>query len=137
MSLIRINSQPSRRQLLVFAAAWAVFVSAWGIVAWKRGNPSLAGMLVVIASVVPLAGLVFAPLLRWLYVGLSYATYPIGFVISHVVLAILYYLVFTPIGLIMRLLRYDPLTRRFDPKASSYWQERANPKPTASYFRQD
>ena len=136
MSLIRLNHTPSRQQQLVFGTAWTVFVGGWGVVAWAKGEPQLAGILLIVAGVLPLAGLLFPPLLRWSYVLLSYITYPIGFVVSHVVLAILYYLVFTPVGLIMRLLRYDPLTRRLDPKAASYWQERPKPGPAADYFRQ-
>ncbi len=137
MSLIRINTQPSRQQLLGFSLAWLVFFGSWGVVAWSKAEPTLARGLWALAGGIPLAGLFFPRGLRLVYIALSYATYPIGFVVSHVVLAIIYYLVFTPIGLIMRLLRYDPLTRRFDAKATSYWQERTNPKSIASYFRQN
>ena len=137
MSLIRINSNPSRKQLLAFGLAWLVFFGSWGFVAATKSGPVLARGLWLLAGVIPLAGLFSPRGLRLVYVALSYATYPIGFVVSHVVLAIVYYLVFTPLGLIMRLLRYDPLSRRFDPQAASYWQKRANPKSVASYFRQD
>jgi hypothetical protein len=137
MPLIRINTQPSRNQLILFGGAWLVFFGIWGFLASAKGSPVLARGLWILAGAVPLVGLVVPGLMRLVFVGLSYATYPIGFVVSHVVLAILYYLVFTPIGLIMRLLRYDPLSRRFAPKAPSYWKERANPKSVASYFRQD
>ncbi|NGO77800.1 hypothetical protein G6045_19365 [Streptomyces sp. YC504] len=37
-----------------------------------------------------------------------------------VLLAVVYYLVVTPIGLLARATR-DPLTRSWDPKAESYW----------------
>ena len=67
---------------------------------------------------------------------MSYATYPVGFVISHVVLALVYFLVLTPIGLTMRLFGHDPLSRKFDPGARSYWKPRHETKPTESYFNQ-
>ena len=137
MALIRINRNPSRNQLILFGAAWLVFFGVWGYVAATKESPALARGLWILAGAVPLAGIFFPGGLRHVYIGLSYATYPIGFMVSHVVLAIVYYLVFTPIGLIMRLLGYDPLSRRFDAKASSYWKPRPNPKPVASYFRQD
>lgn len=137
MSLIRINTRPSRNQLILFGAAWLVFFTIWGFVASAKGSPALARGFWVIAGIVPLAGLVIPGFLRLIFVGLSYATYPIGFVASHVVLAIVYYLVFTPIGLIMRSFHYDPLSRRFDTQAPSYWKKRANSKSIASYFRQD
>ena len=63
-------------------------------------------------------------LMRMVFLGMSYLTWPIGFVVSHVVLALVYYLVLTPIGLLMRLFGYDSMKRRFDPEAPSYWVER-------------
>ncbi|WP_199837065.1 MULTISPECIES: hypothetical protein [unclassified Streptomyces] len=44
-----------------------------------------------------------------------------------VLLAIVYYLVVTPLGLLARVVR-DPLARGIDPKAASYW---AAPIPSA------
>jgi hypothetical protein len=122
---------------MVFGLAWLVFFGSGGYVAATGAKPALACGLWILAGGIPLAGLASPRGLRHVYVALSYATYPVGFAVSHVVLAFVYYLVFTPIGLIMHLLRYDPLTRRFDPKAPSYWKERTSPKPADSYFRQD
>ena len=50
-------------------------------------------------------------------------------IVSPVVLAILFYGVITPIGLLSRLFGHDPLRRRIDRAAPSYWIER---KPGAS-----
>ena len=136
MSLIRINHRPSSRQLLVFALAWLVFT---GVLGWSfraHGRPAAAGLCWGLALGVPAVGAMWREGLRLLYLGLSYATYPIGFVVSSLVLAGLYYLVLTPIGLILRLCRYDPLHRRFDSRASTYWHPRPGPRDPASYFRQ-
>jgi len=137
MALIRINTDPSRAQLNVFGAAWLVFFGAWGGIAAAKGSATVVWVLWTLAVVIPMIGWFFPRSLRWVYLALSYATYPIGFVVSHVVLGLIYYLVFTPVGLIMRLFRYDPLTRRFEAQAASYWKTRTNPKPVASHFRQD
>ena len=48
----------------------------------------------------------------------------LGLIMSHIILALVYYLVLTPIGLFMRILGKDPLTLRFDPKSDSYWVRR-------------
>ncbi len=45
----------------------------------------------------------------------------LGFFTSRIILCILYYCVLTPIGVIMRLLGKDPLDRRWDEEARSYW----------------
>ena len=136
MQLLRLNYNPSRSQLTVFAIAWLVFVATWGFIAYAKNAATLAHVFWVLAGGIPLIGLIFPNSLRLLYLALSYATYPIGFVVSHVILALLYYLGFTLIGLAMRLFRYDPLTRRRDVTAMSYWHERNQKRPPSTYFRQ-
>ena len=137
MSLIRINKNPSPRQLFVFAASWLGFMGALGAVGWFRGRHAHAAVFWVLAAVLPLAGLASRSLLRIVFLGLSYAAYPVGIVVSNIVLALVYYVALTPIGLTMRLFRYDPLARKFDPAAQSYWIPRKTDKPAESYFKQD
>ena len=56
--------------------------------------------------------------------------------VDDVLLGAIYYLLLTPIGLLMRLFRYDPMYRRFDRTAQTYWVERDTQRPKASYFKQ-
>ncbi|MBV8121004.1 MAG: hypothetical protein JO081_13835 [Alphaproteobacteria bacterium] len=41
----------------------------------------------------------------------------------------LFFLVIVPVGIAMRLIGKDPLRRRRDPAASTYWIDRAPPGP--------
>ncbi|MCK6431211.1 MAG: SxtJ family membrane protein, partial [Burkholderiaceae bacterium] len=52
-------------------------------------------------------------------------------IVSPIVLGFLFYIVVTPLGLLMRLLGKDPLRLRWDRQSSTYWIERkpAGPKP--------
>lgn len=138
MSIVQVNRDPSRRQLNQFGFVWLGFVALFGVIAWfKLGSPGLARGLWLAAVVVPVIGWLVPAFMRLVFVGMSYLAWPIGFVVSHVVLAAVYYLVLTPIGLIMRLFGYDPMRRGFDREAASYWVER--PAATADprrYFRQ-
>jgi Saxitoxin biosynthesis operon protein SxtJ len=136
MSLIRINRNPSGRQLLAFGLAWLALLGLLGWRSWLRGMHPAAEAAWALAAAVPLAGLFRPRLLRWVYLALSYATYPIGFAASRVVLALVYYLALTPIGLTMRLFGHDPLFRRFDPSARSYWVARGGAKSAESYLQQ-
>ena len=52
------------------------------------------------------------------------------------ILAVVYYLVLFPIGLILRLRGYDPMQRRFDRSAKSYWTPREQEEGTERYFKQ-
>ena len=138
MSVVQINTDPTRRQLNQFGSIWMGFVAFFGAIAFfKFHNPSLARGLWVAAVVVPIVGWVFPRFMRWVFLGMSYLAFPIGFVVSHVVLAVVYYLVLTPIGLLTRLFGYDSMKRRFDPETKSYWVERsAEGVEPKRYFRQ-
>lgn len=69
------------------------------------------------------------------FVALMIVAMPIGFVISHVFLAAIYYLVMTPIGLVFRLIGRDAIGKKLDPKAATYWRDRGQPRPAISYFK--
>jgi hypothetical protein len=137
MGLVNINRHPSAKQLNQFGFVWLGFVSVFGIVAWlKFQAPTLAAALWVAAVVVPVVGWLFPPFMRMVFVGMSIAAWPIGFVVSHVVLALVYYLVVTPIALVMRIVGYDPMGCRRDPDLTSYWVARRTVRGPESYFRQ-
>jgi hypothetical protein len=70
-----------------------------------------------------------------LYVVLTLVAFPIGLVVSHVLMAVIYYLVITPIGLVFRLVGRDVLGRRLDKQKPSYWHVRTTPRDPASYFK--
>ncbi len=136
MSLFKVNLHPSRGQRRVFAAAWLVCAAIVGWLQWRHGRPAAAGMVWSAGAIGPLLEVLWPEALRRLYVGLSFATYPIGLAVSSLVLAVLYYAVLTPIGLGLRLCRHDALQRRFVRRAGSYWQARPPPPDSDSYFRQ-
>jgi len=87
----------------------------------------------VLQLVLFLAGVTF--LSRALFVVLSVAFVPIGFVLSHILLAAVYYLVLTPIALVFRLIGRDVIGKKLDPNAKSYWHERSGDRSPASYFK--
>lgn len=60
---------------------------------------------------------------------------PIGWTISTVLLAMVYFLVVTPIGLLRRLVSADPMTRAFTDQPS-YWTPRENPTDPRRHYRQ-
>ena len=55
-------------------------------------------------------------------------------VVSPVILGIMFFAVFTPIGWIMRLAGKRPLNLQYDPSAASYWIERKPPAPAPGSF---
>lgn len=60
----------------------------------------------------------------------------IGFVVSNTAAAAVYYLVITPIGLLLRLSGRDPLQRRSERGRESYWEDAEKAGDSERYFRQ-
>jgi hypothetical protein len=50
-------------------------------------------------------------------------------IVNPIVMGLLFFLILTPFGTALRLMGKDPLSRRFDPAASSYWIPRQPPGP--------
>ena len=135
--MIEINFHPPQRDLKIFAVLLIAFFSlVAGWLYWKHAAPTAALIVFVAAIVVGCVCYVSPTVGRYVYVGMTLAAFPVGWVVSHVILAVAFYAVFTPFGLIMRLFGHDAMQRRFDPAASTYWVRRTEQPKPEQYFRQ-
>jgi len=136
MAMIAINDNPSRRELRQFAGIWfPVFWLIAGGWFFLADAPRVAMAAGVCGLVVGAIGVARPRVMHPIYLLWLYAAYPIGFVVSHVVLGLIFYVVLTPVGLVMKLVGYDPLQRRLR-TSRTYWipcEPVADPK---QYFRQ-
>jgi hypothetical protein len=73
---------------------------------------------------------------RPMYVAWTAVMYPIGWIVAHALLALVYYGWITPVGLLMRLFGRDPMQRRSNREARSYWIRRKPITDMRRYFRQ-
>jgi hypothetical protein len=137
MSLVPINWKPDRKTLAEFSEFALFFL---GMVAapltYFRGRPTVAAVCWIAAVVIRLVGAIRPAWLRPVFVGLTVATWPIGWVVSHLSLALVYYGIFTPVGLFLRLTGRDLLARRFDRGAASYWEPYNPDRGMDRYLRQ-
>ena len=74
--------------------------------------------------------------MRPLYLAISVIGYPIGWLVSHLILGFIYFGVITPIGLALRVSGRDPLARKADATTSTHWKDRAGARGADGYFRQ-
>src|SRR5438309_4580317 len=130
--------QPTARTLRQFAALWLVFFGALAV--WHgfvHGRTAVAVTGAVLALTVGPLGLAWPALVRPVFVGWLVLAFPIGWVVSRVVLAVLFYGLFTPLALAFRLAGRDALRLRRAPDGTaSYWTRRPAPADVRRYFRQ-
>ena len=112
------------------SAAWLtglVFVTAAVLTEAVSGIVGIADVLGGLGAALTVLGLTTPVVLKPVYRVWMALAVVLGFVMTRVILTVVYYLVMTPIGLVMRLLGKDPLDRRPDPGAASYWIEKTYP----------
>jgi len=138
MALFELELRPEKHQLRSFGLFWLPgFCLLVALFAWLRYEHSqLAMILSAVALVSILVSLVQPRVLQPLFVILMVVTFPIGIVVSHLLIAAVYYLVITPIGLLLRLRGRDAMKRRFPGGEESYWVERETVEDQRRYFRQ-
>lgn len=127
----------TRGELLWFGPLFALFAAMLcGIAIRKFDAPRVAMGIGVVALAVIVIYYVVPSLRRPLFAAWLATVFPIGWLLSHFLLALVFYLVVLPIGLFLKLFRYDPLRRSFDRQAASYWIRRALPSEPKRYFQQ-
>lgn len=119
-----------------FGFVMAIFFSVLAALPWikRRESPNL--LFIGIAVFFAMFALLYPKILRplnilWTKLGLL-----LHKITNPIILSAIFFLVITPIAVLMRLIRQDPLRRKFTPHASSYWIPREAPKETDSMKNQ-
>lgn len=137
MALIDLNLNPSHRDLRWFGVLGLLFfLLAGGFVAYFTAMTVLAVVLVAIGTAFCLTYYAVRPLRLVMYRGWLRLFQPVGWLISHALFAMIYFVVFTSIGLILRLAGHDPMQRRRNASSSTYWRAHEPPPDASRYFRQ-
>jgi hypothetical protein len=125
-----IETSSDRSFGLVFAAAFALLAGyfGWRGHAWWPAPLALAAAFLVLALTRP--SLLAWPNWLWTRLGLL-----LGAIVAPIIMAVVYFAVFTPMGLIARLLGKDFLRLRRDPAAATYWLPRQDQQPTPERLR--
>jgi hypothetical protein len=104
--------------VLLIIALWPLTLG--GALRWW--SLIVSGLVAVVTLAAP--RLLTIPNRLWLRLGLL-----LHRVVSPVVLAIMFYIIITPLGLLMRIFARDNLRLRRDAAAESYWIKREPPGP--------
>lgn len=135
--MLQTNRSATPGELKVFGLLLALFFGIiGGLALWKSGALAVASIFWGFGGLVAALYYTLPPIRRVLYRAWMATFFPIGWLVSHLILAVAYYLVFTPVGWIMRLIGRDPMQRKFDYEAATYWGEHPSTDQRANYFKQ-
>ena len=138
MGLIEINRHPTDKELRDFGviSLIATFIISLLLYLLKGLEIRWALLVFVVGFIIFLCSLTSAKLTRIIYLALTMLTAPIGLAVSFTLMAVFYFLLLTPIGLLFRLIGRDLLGRKFDPDAKSYWRPHKSHNDPERYFHQ-
>lgn len=138
MSLVEINWYPSRKELRCFATVFLIAAAVVSLLlhVLKGFGIQWVAIISAIGIVVFLGSFISLKAARMVYLGLVLAALPIGWVVSVLLLAILYFGLVSPLSLVFRLMGRDVLGRKFDPNVGSYWIAHRAPEDPDRYFHQ-
>ena len=120
--MTEITEDPRRtRQSVLMVGAVLLLIAGWNV--WKD-RPLVYGIAGVCGLLLILIGLVSPAASRVFYRGWMRFAGVLGYVNSRILLSLMFYLVITPYGLVMRVFGRDTMNRRGAGK-QSYWIPRA------------
>lgn len=123
------------RSLVIGFPAIAIFFSIIGRLTAHAWKPFFLWLGVIGLGVGVLLWLL-PQIARPFYVVWYFIACCMGFVTGNVLLSALYFLVFTPFGLLMRTAGRDPLKKKFDKSTPTYWQDAKKVVDLKRYYRQ-
>jgi Saxitoxin biosynthesis operon protein SxtJ len=131
-----MQDQGSNRELRRFAFTVGTGLALIGALSRYRGHTDAPMVLWVIAAILWLLGLVQPSLLLPVQRAWMAFASILGWVNTRIILGLLFYVVLTPVSVLMRFFR-DPLDRRLHDGRNSYWiQKKAHALDSKEYERQ-
>jgi len=126
-----VKSSSDRSFAIVFAAVFAL-IGLWPMIGGGDARLWPLGIVAALLAVALVRPALLKPL-NHLWTKFGLLTHSI---VNPVVMGLIFYFAVTPTALVMRALGKDPLRRRFDPRAETYWIERQPPGPTPKTMKQ-
>ena len=124
------SKQHEKRQIRVLALAIFGLTSVMTVIRYiRRGIPEGVPVMFVvvgIALLLVLISLVSPDTLRPAYRAWMVLARALGWFVTRLFLSVFFYVMITPIAIVMRLLGKRPLDLDFTRRASTYWVEKAH-----------
>lgn len=131
------TGRATTKELREFGLVVGIAFSVLATLMWWRHGKVDPRVFYGISGFLILAGLAVPAILRPFQWGWMRLALVLGWVMNRVLLGLIFFIVFTLVATIMRVIRRDALHRRIDRGAESYWHMRTEgPVPAERYERQ-
>lgn len=136
------NSQPHKPELMLpsdrkFGTIFSSLFALLAIIAFYRAQSLTPAAYFFVALALMTLGLawLYPTALRPFNVGWMTLGLWLGKIVSPIVLAIIFLLIFTPLAIVLRLFGRDELSLRRSPSSTTYWKPRSPQNPDMHGFK--
>jgi hypothetical protein len=112
----------------------SVFLLLGCVLLWRHRGPGWP--LAFVGAVLVIAAALAPGTLKWIYAPWMLLAAALGWVVTRILLTIVFFLVVTPIGLLQRFFGKRAIDVGFKADAASYWQARAASPAPKDYEKQ-
>jgi hypothetical protein len=135
--MIDIDIKPDRKKLGTFGWITTGIFLTFSIIFFINTGVLLIPLIALVTAIYGLIGAIVQPnILKPFYITLICLSFPIGWVVSNLILTLIFFLGFFPMGLLLRLKGHDPLRKRFGKIGESSWIESNRIREAKTYYQQ-
>ena len=118
------HAQPKRKQLRQFGLMVGAIIISIGLWQLYRGTFE-TGRIVLwsIGGVLFLSGLLIPVILTPVYTVWMKLAHALAWINTRIIITLIFFLVITPTGFLLRLIKGDILREKLDQKTQSYWSD--------------
>lgn len=116
----------TKKELKEFGIVIGIILTLLGGLLWWRGREYYVYFL-IFSPIFLILGLLLPQVLKPIQIVWMILAAILGWVMTRVILTILFYFIITPTGLLMKLIGKDVLSLKFNRNADSYWVSKEKP----------
>ena len=121
--MLHIDTSDKREQRK-FGVVMAVIIAIIGLIRWGiHGFVDLPVYFLVVASVFFVGGVVAPVALKPIFVAWMKLAVVLNWIMTRVLLGMAFYLMMTPVRVVIAVFGEDPLKRKYLPEEQTYWEE--------------
>lgn len=113
-----------KKDLRTFAQIWSFIFCILAFLPIIRGEGEIRVWAIYVAASFFVISFAFPKILTYFYIYWLKFGEIMGNIISKIILTVLFFIVFMPIGILFKILGKDLLSKKFDTNKETYWIER-------------
>lgn len=115
-------SQTTQKELRNFGLLFGIVFTGIGLYQLYADTAETARLVLwILGALFLIAGATVPAALKPLHAGWMKFAFVLGWINTRIIITLIFYLVMTPIGFIMRIIKGDLLAEKLDKNKSSYW----------------